>query len=348
MAADPYRALVVAACVLAVALGGATLPATDHGDVPGSDIEASGPGVPAGTPADPAPGTATAAVETPVGSATAAGTASGGPTATATRTATATPTDTPPPASTDDDADSGAGSTGGSGRLLAVLAILVIVGLVGAVGVAAFGRGGAGSGGGGIAGLGGNLPDVDVSNPFRALAERATAATLTFPSVTLKLTRAIQGAAVGTGSALGSAAGALRAAASVQSRAAGSLLSGLGSASLGLPSLSGILPRMSRREAVGAVPSPSAGADEEEEDDDPLSIPGAWVEMRRIVSPRHRSARTPAEVARIAAEKGLPREPVARLTELFRETAYGGRAHTEEARRAAVLALRSLREEGEE
>jgi len=340
MAADPYRALVVVACVLAVAVGGVALPATEYGGVPGSDVDAAdSPDSSAGgvsgvfwgeTPADPT-------AQEPDG----------------TPTPTATPTPTPTPTPDDDRGDSvpllPTGWFGGGLLLVASLLVLGIVaillpGLAGRVPflpdrVPGFG----------VLDRIGGLPAVP--NPLSAISARVTATTLSVPSATARLGHALQGALVGTGAALGGAAAALGSAGRMQASAFGALASALGSVRFGLPtSLSDLAPGFGRgdlqeaRAAAGGSTGTGgdAGGDGAGEPSR-LSVADVWIELRRLVSIPRPASRTPAEIARAAVDQGLPRGPVMRLTDTFREVTYG-RADPAGVREAAVGALRSLRD----
>jgi hypothetical protein len=86
-------------------------------------------------------------------------------------------------------------------------------------------------------------------------------------------------------------------------------------------------------------------ADDEPSDGDagPLTVEGAWRAMTRLVWVRNPRSATPTEYARAAIDRGLPAAPVRRLTRLFEEVRYGGRAGSEtrtEAARAAFAAIR--------
>jgi hypothetical protein len=176
-----------------------------------------------------------------------------------------------------------------------------------------------------------------------------TAATLSLPSTTARLGHAIQGALVGTGSALGSAAGALGRAGRMQASAFGALASALGSIGFGFSSsLSDLTPAFGREDIQDVRPAGSssasgAGGADDEDEESRLSVADAWGEMRRLVAIPDVSARTPAEVARAAVDQGLPREPVMRLTDAFRDVTYG-RADPDGLRETAAAALRSLRD----
>lgn len=375
MAADPHRALLVVACVVAAAVGGVALPATEYGGVPGSDVDvaessdplAGGFSAPdwdaplsgnASTPADATP-TATP-TPTPDGTPDAEET----PTPTPTATETATPTQ---PGTDDDQQDGGLVDLGdepliGLGWLpappglgwLATLfwaaVLLVILGAAVAGSAAGISRlpGRSRLPRFGVGERLSGLTDVVLPNPLRSIAARTTASTLSAVPATARLGRALQEAIVGTGSALGSAAAALGRAGRMQASALGTLASAVGGVSLGIPaSLSDLTPRFGREDLrsvrSGASATDAADGAGDEASDSGLSVADAWAEMRRLVSISDLSARTPAEIARAAVDQGLPRGPVMRLTDAFRDVTYG-RADPDGLRETAALALRSLRD----
>jgi len=96
----------------------------------------------------------------------------------------------------------------------------------------------------------------------------------------------------------------------------------------------GPLPGSDARDVDGA----GDGASGPEENPLPDSVEDAWAELAATLYVRNRDAKTPAELARIAVERGLPEEAVTRLTAVFREVRYGPGGstprHLEVARRA--------------
>lgn len=72
------------------------------------------------------------------------------------------------------------------------------------------------------------------------------------------------------------------------------------------------------------------------------SVLDAWRSMADRVPVRNPEATTPVEYARKATAIGLPEGPVARLTDLFREVRYGGRADSTDRVSAARRALDAL------
>lgn len=89
----------------------------------------------------------------------------------------------------------------------------------------------------------------------------------------------------------------------------------------------------------GSGPAPSTVEDESE----PVaSVLDAWAAMTDLVPVRNRESTTAAEYARKAVDAGLPAAPVERLTALFREVRYGGRADSGDRVSAARRALNAL------
>ena len=76
---------------------------------------------------------------------------------------------------------------------------------------------------------------------------------------------------------------------------------------------------------------------------DPATVADAWRAMVALVPVSNPEATTPAEYARRAVAVGLPAGPVNRLTALFREVRYGGRADSAPRANAARRALDALR-----
>jgi len=348
MAADPSRVLVVAACVLAVAVGGAALPATEYGGVPGSDVDAVDSEDPGGvsgsflegTPIEPSGTPADASTPTP------RSTTNGTPTDTdSASTPTASPTTSPTPTPDDDRGDLWPLLLAGGLFRIVVLFLVVLIAGVALRGAVLLAERSGFIAVGGMDGLG----DISIPNPLRAISARVTATTLSAPSATARLGRAVQEAIVGTGSALGGATAALGRAGRMQASALGALASALGGVGLGFStSLSGLVPSFGR-EDIGAIRGADGGAggggggSDGDGESSRLSIADAWLELRRLAAVSNPATRTPAEVARAAVDRGLPRGPVMRLTETFREVTYG-RADPDGIRGAAVDALRSLRD----
>jgi hypothetical protein len=76
------------------------------------------------------------------------------------------------------------------------------------------------------------------------------------------------------------------------------------------------------------------------------SVRQLWRRLARWVCPDRWQTQTPAEISQAAIDRGLPREPVERLTEAFRDVEYGGYPpdeHREQAEKA-VEAIDAARE----
>ncbi len=337
MATDPRRAVIVMACVVAVAVGGVALPATSYGDVPGSDVDVAG----ASNGAEPNGDSA------PVGTETETQTQTETQTETQGQTEAREQTETPARADGGDPGDSDADGFDLAPTLFVIGFIVLGVVVLGfAVGGSKHTTVGSEMFGVGAGGRLDSLPDIAVPNPLRAIAARTTEVALSVPTTVGRLGHALQEAVVGMGSALGSATAALGRAGRLQANALCALASALGGASIGLStSLSDLTPRFGRDDLQEARPATSGDDDDTLKKDGTtrLSVADAWAEMRRLVSISNASARTPAEVARAAVDQGLPRGPVMRLTETFREVTYG-QADPGGIRETAVAALRSVRD----
>lgn len=389
MGVDLNRALLAGACALAVLLAGAALPASDYGHVPGSAVDVgdtTSDGTVTGTnetgtdtdgAEQPSDGTTTPqpATETPTATPPDGGSTPGAPApgSDSTATPTATPTPTPDdegglvpwipipeipteivPSIPTPEIPTDWVPAEELQFLLSLLLTIVFVAFVGwfvlvfAFIIIALPSENADDEGG-QSGL--ELSDIeyDASNPFWALASRATSVTLQFPMVTIDLARTTRGAVSGTSEAMGAARRAISLAGAFQLSFLSSLFSIGRSRSVSFPSLSELVPDLSRGQTEkSSTDEATAGgqADGTDEDrDQTLSIADAWLELREMVPVRRYRALTPAEIARRAVEEEFPREPVGRLTELFRETAYGGKDRTDRRRREAVEALQSIRDE---
>jgi hypothetical protein len=77
-------------------------------------------------------------------------------------------------------------------------------------------------------------------------------------------------------------------------------------------------------------------------DDHLPSLRERWRTFARWVAPTDWERRTPGEVSRSAVDDGFPREPVDRLTRLFREVEYGDRPPSRERRHRATEAFEAL------
>ena len=89
-----------------------------------------------------------------------------------------------------------------------------------------------------------------------------------------------------------------------------------------------------------AVPTDDLRDDRTE--DEPPSIDDAWDALTDRVDLSNPEARTPGEFARAAIDRGLPAEPVRRLTAVVRDVTYGGLPRTEERVRAARSAHEAI------
>jgi len=131
----------------------------------------------------------------------------------------------------------------------------------------------------------------------------------------------------------------------------GSLLAipgGLSSIATGLSNpfgKDGNLPGSDARDAAG-VPDPDR-TDEAAEDLPPQSVEEAWAKMTGGLPVRNRDAKTPAELARIAVERGLPEEAVTRLTAVFREVRYGPAGSTPRHLEIARSAIERIQDDPE-
>jgi hypothetical protein len=350
---DRQRALLAAACALAVLLAGASLAATDRGRVPGSEIDVAGSAT-GGTDAASSDGTATPASSesTTPPPETADSTPSRTtptPAESAPPPASPTPSETPLPAEGNGDS--------ASNSLVVLLGVLLLLGTAGGVvvvGLSLF-RNAADDAQGGSGNRGGNLRipglPVDTANSFRVLAARTTSATIQFPVAAISLARASRGVATGAGSALTSAARAVRVAGRIQGSLLRSLAGSSGSGGSLLPSLSGLVPDLSRDDSGGAQLWAGETTDPADVEDTTApeieSIDDAWAELQEMVPARRRrrDAMTPIEIARLAVDEGFPRDSVVRLTDIFRETTYGGTPPTDSRREAALRALQTIRDE---
>ncbi|MBV0900966.1 DUF4129 domain-containing protein [Haloarcula salina] len=98
----------------------------------------------------------------------------------------------------------------------------------------------------------------------------------------------------------------------------------------------------------GPSTEPAGTTDDGGLDVDSLSVRDAWAAMTERVPVSNPSATTPGEYARAAIERGLPAEPVLRLTDLFRDVEYGGRSENEGRTAAARAAVERLLRGGDE
>jgi hypothetical protein len=108
----------------------------------------------------------------------------------------------------------------------------------------------------------------------------------------------------------------------------GSMLSGIGGTRSEAPS------RDPREDPTGSDDDAS-GTGGDDGPDPPESVEEAWDRFTDRVGVRDRRSRTPGELARVAASRGVPSEPVGRLTRTFREVRYGERPQTDARVRSA-------------
>ncbi|MFC6954512.1 transglutaminase domain-containing protein [Halorubellus litoreus] len=74
----------------------------------------------------------------------------------------------------------------------------------------------------------------------------------------------------------------------------------------------------------------------------PRSLVEAWLVLVSLVSPSRLSKRTPAEIGRLALERGLPDEPVRTLTDAYERAVYGPSGASDEDVERARSAAESL------
>lgn len=98
----------------------------------------------------------------------------------------------------------------------------------------------------------------------------------------------------------------------------------------------------------GPPTDPAETTEDDGLDVDSLSVRDAWAAMTERVSVSNPAATTPGEYARAAIERGLPAEPVRRLTDLFRDVEYGGLPQSEDRTTAARAAVERLLRGGDE
>ncbi|NHN48853.1 DUF4129 domain-containing protein [Halostella sp. JP-L12] len=352
MAHDPRRAVLTLLCALAVLFGATLFPATGLGSAPGAG--------------DPSGGSST--VEYTETSETTTATASETTAETTTTTTTETTTTAEP--TTDDETDAEESllvrTIGGFGGLVVVLF------LAGAV-AAAYLRRGAFVGAlstGADSGSDRGLPVTAlVSGLAASLPDPLTRALGRIPQATMTVVFAVADGALSAGDLLGrSAGGVLRGVGGVLSafaRLFGTVpavfaggLAGAGSALFG-----GLaeVPRSVGRIATGAATRPENESDASEPDavpsddlrgdrtdDGPPSIDEAWEALTDRVDLSNPETKTPGEFARAAIDRGLPAEPVRRLTRVVRDVTYGGLPRTDERVGAARSAYEALDSGGDD
>ena len=87
--------------------------------------------------------------------------------------------------------------------------------------------------------------------------------------------------------------------------------------------------------------APPNAAEAAPTDQSMVSVQEAWVTFIQLVGRHVDGTHTPAEIARTATERGFPREPVEKLTESFREVAYG-RGNPDQNADTAATALTDI------
>ncbi|WP_424003718.1 DUF4129 domain-containing protein [Haloarcula salina] len=364
MSASPARASLALLCAVAVLFGTALFPgALGVGLDAGGPLDgrSGGPGGPDGTPDD---GQHRQPSSTPVDA----------PTADATEQADSTAT--PEPTETETagaDADGDTGGRGSLGRTVLGLLLLSGIGLV-AAGVYRSTRAGAADAGILVGVLPASvawavettvsaLADASAGRVISRIPQLTTTALLAGSSAMARVAHGVE--TVASGVLDGLAAGVVPIAklsgrGLVQfPQALGALtvapfqaLGGLGGGDGLLSSLRDGVERPSLFGSAADEGGPSTERAETDEDDgldvDSLSVRDAWAAMTERVPVSNPAATTPGEYARAAIERGLPAEPVRRLTDLFRDVEYGGRSQSEDRTAAARDAVERLLRGGDE
>jgi hypothetical protein len=340
----PRRAALTLLCATAVLFGATLFPATGLGSAPGAEQPDDGPSTVERTTTETAT-TTTEATETA--------------TETTTRTTTTTETTT-----ARDDRNDREGSpltglfSGGSGGLVAVLLL--------ALGVVAYHRRGDE-----IAWLLSTGPDRDreprtpklLSRIGAFLPDPVTRVLGGVPQATMVFVFAVADGALSASTLLGRSVGGVLAGIAGVFTALARLFAGIPAAFTG--GLSGAagalfggvadLPESVGRLASGAATRGDAEADAGDRDavptddlrddrteDGPPSVDDAWDALTDRVDLSNPEARTPGEFARAAIERGLPAEPVRRLTSVVRDVTYGGLPRTNERVDAARSAHEAI------
>lgn len=338
-------------CLLAVVLVGVQFPVAGLGGAP----DGGGPlGTPVSVADDPGKAVDTTATERDPGVTT---DLDRGPATTTRSDETETPadeTETPTPTATDRSTTSAAGTETGSGgggplELLGVGAALTVALVGGYVSLTrtrrhhGLFRDGARAAGG-LPVVGGAVSTVvgGAGRGLSALPRRTMRFVIGVSASAPRVLDAVAGA-------VGEVAGGLRV-------AAGSIGGGLGRAAFRLPAgLASGLAGLGRALGGGLLSTPgglasmfggfrsdgtqlsedrpsadarsASDVDPEEpepEPEPPASVTEAWERMLEAARLRRHETKTPVEVARAAVRRGLPAEPVGRLTNLFRRVRYGG------------------------
>ena len=344
MGYDLQRAALVTCCLSALLLAASLMPAAGLGSFPTVGGPGSGDAVtvPDDAPdlgTTPAEQTTTAVQET---------TEEATPVATETTEPEADEPETTAPV--DDDPDEGStllGMLGGLAGLLLVGALAGGVGYTGVVLVSAVAFG----------------AEAVQRLPFSGTITAIPTLTMSSLIGAAGVTGSFLGQLRSVGSSVGDGMSALARVPGELGRVVGAAVTGpvkaLGAVSLGAGSLFGSLSNLSiglRRRGshteaaatttdareTGDAPTPTDG--EDGPPPEPTSVVDAFDRMTDRLPISNSEARTPAELADAAVERGWPSGPVETLTDLFREVRYGGRADDSERTGRAASALARLRE----
>jgi len=339
---DLRRAALLTVALGSLLLAASLMPAAGLGSFPSAESDAGGDSGPAAS----------------------TGTATETATETATLTETATPTETTTPTVTRTETDAPAGDSpdrsDGSGSVFTELFTLFSLLTFGVVGSALAAAGYAGT----------VLAVSTVAGP--AVAERLPfgAGIRSLPTATMATLIGLSGSLSRFFRSVGSGTDALVAGLSGLTGAIGSIGVGLTavlsrSVSLGsglsagvgslFGSLSNALSSLTRggatrttagtTEAASADARSAVGVDPEppSEPDEPATVSEAWERMTDRIPVSDKFAKTPAELRDAAIERDWPRDPVERLTAIFREIRYGSSDRTDEHTETALSALAELR-----
>jgi hypothetical protein len=167
-----------------------------------------------------------------------------------------------------------------------------------------------------------------VGNLVTGLGTAASATLSALGSLGTGSTKALLSLPSGLGKGLAAAGRGLGGAVLSVPAGFGSILSGIGGTRSEAPS------RDPREESTRSDDDAS-GTDGDDGPDPPESVEEAWDRFTDRVRVRDRRSRTPGELARVAASRGVPSEPVGRLTRTFREVRYGERPRTDSRVRSA-------------
>ena len=345
----PRRAALSLLCATAVLFGATLFPATGLGSAPGAEQPGGGPSTADHTTTETATTTAEATEAT---------------TDTTTRT-TATTAD---PTTRDDENDPGESPlaglySGGGGGIVAAL----LLGL----GVLAYRRRD------GIARALSTGPDRErtprtpalLSGIADALPDPVTRVLGGVPQATMAFVFAVADGALSASDLFGRSVGGVltgiagvftafgRVVAGIPSAFAGGVSGAAGALFGGLADLPGSVGRLATGAATrGGAETDAADSDavptddlrDDRTEDEPRSIDDAWDALTDRVDLSNPEARTPGEFARAAIDRGLPAEPVRRLTGVVRDVTSGGLPRTEERVRAARSAHEAIDDGGDD